>query len=45
MHPADTPATWSDTTKLQKIGYKPKTPISVGVAKFVEWYKSYYKVN
>jgi UDP-glucuronate 4-epimerase len=45
MHPADTPATWSDTTKLQKLGYKPKTPISVGVAKFVEWYKSYYKVN
>lgn len=45
MHPADTYATWSDTTKLQALGYKPTTPISVGVAKFIEWYKSYYKIN
>lgn len=44
-HPADTQATWSDTTKLQKLGYKPTTPISVGVEKFVTWYKSYYGVN
>lgn len=44
-HPADTQATWSDTTKLQKLGYKPTTPISVGVEKFVSWYKSYYNVN
>lgn len=44
-HPADTPETWSDTTKLQKLGYKPTTSIEEGVAKFVEWYKSYYGVN
>ena len=44
-HPADTQATWSDTTKLQKLGYKPTTPISVGVEKFVNWYKGYYNVN
>ena len=44
-HPADTQATWSDTTKLQKLGYKPTTPIPVGVEKFVAWYKSYYGVN
>jgi UDP-glucuronate 4-epimerase len=44
-HPADTPETWSDTTKLQKLGYKPTTPITVGVAHFVEWYKTYYGVN
>ena len=44
-HPADTPATWSDTTKLQKLGYNPTTPIADGVGKFVTWYKDYYKVN
>lgn len=44
-HPADTPETWSDTTKLQLLGYNPTTPIAEGVEKFVEWYKEYYKVN
>jgi len=43
-HPADTQATWSDTTKLQALGYKPTTSVKVGVAKFVEWYKSYYNI-
>ena len=45
MHPADAQTTWSDTTKLQSLGYKPTTPISVGVEKFVTWYKGYYNVN
>jgi UDP-glucuronate 4-epimerase len=44
-HPADVAETWSDTTKLQALGYKPTTPVSVGIAKFVEWFKDYYKVN
>lgn len=44
-HPADTPETWSDTTKLQGLGYNPTTPIEVGVEKFVTWYKEYYNVN
>lgn len=44
-HPADTPETWSDTTKLQALGYKPTTNIADGVAKFIEWYKEYYNVN
>ena len=43
-HPADTQATWSDTTKLQALGYKPTTAVKVGVAKFVEWYKEYYEI-
>ena len=43
-HPADTQATWSDTTKLQALGYKPTTSVKVGVAKFVEWYKEYYAI-
>lgn len=43
-HPADTQETWSDTTKLQALGYLPKTPIEEGIANFVRWYKSYYNV-
>ena len=45
MHPADTQATWSDTTKLQALGYKPNTDIATGVANFINWYKGYYDVN
>tara|TARA_B100000683_G_scaffold220808_1_gene217811 strand:- start:4530 stop:5486 length:957 start_codon:yes stop_codon:yes gene_type:complete len=44
-HPADTQATWSDTTKLQALGYKAETPIEEGVEKFITWYKGYYNVN
>lgn len=44
-HPADTQETWSDTTKLKALGYQPTTPVSVGIEKFANWYKSYYKVN
>jgi len=43
-HPADAQTTWSDTTKLQALGYKPTTSVEVGVAKFVEWYKEYYNI-
>lgn len=43
-HPADVPATWADTSKLEALGYSPDTtPIQVGVKKFVDWYKSYYR--
>mgnify|MGYP005686150415 FL=1 len=44
-HPADTQATWSDTTKLQALGYKAETPIEEGIDKFITWYKGYYNVN
>ena len=44
-HPADALETWSDTTKLEALGYNPSTPISEGVKKFVEWYKNYYVHN
>lgn len=40
-HPADALETWSDTSKLEKLGYKPTTPISVGVEKFIEWFTKY----
>lgn len=44
-HPADVPETWSDTTKLQALGYKPTTSIRDGVKEFITWYKGYYGVN
>lgn len=44
-HPADAKETWSDTTKLQALGYAPKTSIENGVKKFVQWYRNYYGRN
>lgn len=41
-HPADAKETWSDTTKLQRLGYKPQVSIEEGVKRFIEWYKEYY---
>ena len=38
--------THSDIKKLKKFtGYNPKTNINIGVNKFIEWYKDYYKLN
>ena len=37
--------THSDIKKLKKYtNYKPKTDIEVGISKFIEWYKDYYKL-
>lgn len=44
-HPADTPETWADINKIRKLGYKPTTPVSEGVYKFIDWYKNYYNKN
>jgi len=45
MQPGDVPSTWADTTDLEKnLGYKPYTPVKEGIAKFIEWYKGFYKI-
>lgn len=45
MQPGDVPATWADASLLRALtGYAPKTPIAEGVARFVEWYRSYHGV-
>jgi len=44
-HRADVPATWSDTSKLQALGYKPTTSIREGIKQFCDWYKEYYGVE
>jgi len=43
MQQGDVPATYADVDDLRRdVGYAPKTPIEVGIARFVEWYKGYY---
>ena len=45
MQPGDVPATWADASLLQSLtGYAPKTRVPDGVARFVSWYRDYYRV-
>lgn len=45
LQPGDVPSAHSDVTDLTKnTGYKPYTPVTEGVKKFVDWYRNYYKV-
>jgi UDP-glucuronate 4-epimerase len=46
MQPGDVAETFADVTALTRdIGYKPSTPIEVGVGRFVEWYRTFYGVD
>lgn len=43
MQPGDVPATYADVDDLMRdVGFKPATSIEDGLARFVEWYRSYY---
>jgi len=43
MQPGDVKATYADTTALSRaVGFAPSTPLATGLARFAEWYKSYY---
>jgi len=45
LQPGDVPDTYADVDDLVRdVGYKPDTSIEEGVAKFVDWYKDYYRV-
>ena len=42
----DVPDTWADVEDLAAdVGYRPSTPVEVGVKRFVDWYVDYYKVR
>ena len=44
MQPGDVPATWADIdASTAALGYKPTTPISAGIPKFVDWFRDYYR--
>jgi UDP-glucuronate 4-epimerase len=46
MQLGDVSESWADVAALARdVGYKPSTPVSEGIAKFVDWYLAYYKVN
>jgi UDP-glucuronate 4-epimerase len=44
LQPGDLPRTYADIDALvADVGFKPSTPIEEGIARFVDWYRSYYK--
>lgn len=44
MQDGDVPKTYADVSKLEAaFNYRPQTTIEEGVAKFVEWYKGFYR--
>jgi UDP-glucuronate 4-epimerase len=45
LQAGDVPETWADTQDLQDaVGYRPETPVEVGVQRFVQWYREYHGV-
>ncbi len=45
MQPGDVPATYAATDQLKALtGFAPYTPLRTGIQRFVDWYRSYYRV-
>ena len=45
LQPGDVPDTLADVGALARdFGYRPDTPVEVGVRRFVDWYKAFYGV-
>ncbi|WOH79505.1 NAD-dependent epimerase [Bradyrhizobium sp. BEA-2-5] len=45
MQPGDVEATYAEVKDLERdIGFRPATPIEEGVARFVKWYRDYYRI-
>jgi UDP-glucuronate 4-epimerase len=45
LQAGDVPDTFADVSALvRSVGYKPATQVKTGVAEFVRWYRSYYRV-
>ena len=43
MQPGDVIATYADISLLEKdFGYKPSTPLYIGIQRFYKWFKEYY---
>lgn len=44
MQAGDVPDTFADVSELAAdVGYRPSTPIEVGVRRFAEWFRDYYR--
>jgi UDP-glucuronate 4-epimerase len=45
MQPGDVPATYADVDDLARdVDFKPATPIAEGIARFIDWYRSYQRL-
>ena len=45
MQPGDVPVTYADTSPLEEdLGFRPNTPLRVGLRNFARWYKEFYQV-
>ncbi len=43
LQPGDVPDTFADVNALvEDLGYRPSTPVEVGIRRFVDWYREYY---
>jgi UDP-glucuronate 4-epimerase len=46
LQAGDVPATYADVDDLMRdVGFKPATPIEVGIKRFVDWYREYYRIR
>jgi UDP-glucuronate 4-epimerase len=46
MQPGDVPYTSADASDLARDGgFAPRTPLEVGLARFVAWYREYYGIG
>src|SRR5262249_41628731 len=46
MQPGDVPATFADVADLERdTGFRPATPLEVGIERFVDWYREYYCIE
>jgi len=45
LQDGDVPATYADVDALQQwVGFVPATELAVGIARFVDWYRVYYRI-
>ncbi len=45
MQPGDVPVTYASIDRLRALtGFAPRTPLAEGLARFVRWYREYYRV-
>ncbi|NTV94916.1 MAG: NAD-dependent epimerase [Thiobacillus sp.] len=46
MQDGDVVATYADVEELKRdVGFEPKTPLAVGIARWTEWYRNYHGLN
>jgi len=46
LQAGDVPDTWADVEDLvTDVGYRPNTPVEVGIRNFIDWYLDYYDIK